>query len=124
MMRLTRRHAVTLFELLVALVFVSLTYVGLAQLMSHSLHLSERAAMRSVLTNAALDELERLRAETSLHSKYRPDHVRLIPGRRIRLTATNDSVVDAPLLAIRVVAEALHTDPPFRVTLTGWVNRP
>ena len=123
-MRPRHRLAVTLFELLVALVFVSLGYVGVAKLMSHSLRLSERAEMRSILTYAALDELERLRAQTSLHSEYRPDHIRLIPGRRIRLTATNHSVVDAPLLAIQVVAEALHTDPPFEVTLTGWVNSP
>ena len=119
-----RLRAVTLLEVLVALGFLSLAYIGGVQLMGHSLRLSERAEMRRLLTEAALIELEHLRAEVSIHPTYRPDHVRLLPGRRIRVRSTTEAGHEEPLTAICVTSEALQTDPPFSVTLTGWVRRP
>jgi Tfp pilus assembly protein PilV len=111
----------TLVETMIILVFIGLGYVGVAKLMSHALRLSERAAVRSEMTALALGELERLRVEATTDPNFRPAHVHALPGRRFELVTDHTPAADGALMAIRVTARALQTDPPFEVSLTGWV---
>jgi Tfp pilus assembly protein PilV len=118
-----RRRAVTLAELLICLVFIGVGYVGVARLMSHSVRIAERASVRSEMAAVALSELERTRAMASASDSLHPLWVRTDAERNLRVTVTSAPASVEGLLAIEVTVRALPVEPPFEVTLTGWVAR-
>lgn len=116
-----RARAVTLFELIVVILFVGVGYVGLVQLVGHALRLSERAQLRSELTALALTELEHLRAEAATHPGFRPTETRALPGSPFTLHVAHAPAADGALMAIEVTARWPDPTMPLEVTLTGWV---
>ncbi|MBN1477399.1 hypothetical protein JXA47_11650 [Candidatus Sumerlaeota bacterium] len=120
---MTRRRAVTLAELMICLVFISLGYVGVARLMSHSVRIAERASVRSEMSAVALSELERARAMAAERDSLHPLWIRTDAQRDLRVTVTSAPASVEGLMAIEVTVRALPVVPPFEVTLTGWVAR-
>ncbi len=114
-MRRSHRHALTLLEMLIVLVWIGFGYIGIAKALGHALRISERAQTRSALTTAALSELEHRRADTESRAALEP---------WMEIAVAQEPAADGALTAIAVTARAVNTEPPLEVTLTGWVAAP